>query len=250
MRWIDGKKIVRAAGVATLLAAAGAASAEIVVVRATGPSAARFRLGTVLSETQTINLPSPRDELTLLSDTRSWTLKGPGMVPVRGVPAPRVRTQPRLILANGTRERVGAVRGVTGASLERPNLWMVDVAQPGPACLIDPTAIALWREDETAAATTTITNSEGTSTTVDWVAGEETRLWPETLAYAAGGTYRMATTGSAPVAVVLTPLDVAPETVPETAGVLIRLGCNAQLDVLMSQVESAADAAGAEAPAT
>lgn len=222
------------------LAAATDAAAQILVMRSSGPVAQRMRAGTLLPAVRPIRL-GPNDTLELLSDSSTWTWRGPGDFPTA---VGATRAAPMIVAPDRRRARVGAVRGVPGSETSRPNLWMVDVGQPGAVCIPGEGPPLLWRADADAAATTTIAGPAGASGEVRWTEGQATTTWPETLPVAAG-VYRLTNTGSeTPVEIVIRPLDSAPETAPATGMALIQRGCDAQMELLAAQMEPRDELAG------
>ncbi|MET0371654.1 MAG: hypothetical protein ABW039_09790 [Sphingobium sp.] len=227
------------AGLGALLIAP-AVQAQILVVRATGPSAPKFKAGSVLAATAKVAL-KPGDLLVLLDERSSWSLRGPGSFPVRARQAPAAA--PRLMSVDERRARIGAVRTPDADSTTRPNLWLIDIAQPGPTCIVDPAAPLLWRADEKAAARTSITGPTGASATLDWNAGQETRAWPATLPIVPGATYRI-TGGAKETSVIVKPLPSSPDSVAGAGKALLDNGCSAQLDLLVAQMGAAGRQAG------
>lgn len=229
MRWIEGSLLVIGA---CLLAAP--ASAQILVVRATGPSAGKFKPGSTLPATAKVALKAG-DIVTLLDERSSWTLRGPGTLPVQARQAPAAA--PRLMSVAERRARIGAVRTPDADSTVRPNLWLIDMAQPGPVCLVDAAAPLLWRADEKPAGVTTLTGPDGAKADIDWAGGQETRPWPSTLPLRPGGTYRLSGLGvSGGTSVTVKPLPAAPDTVADAGRALLANGCAAQLDLLVAQM--------------
>ena len=213
---------------------ATAAVADPLVVRSDGPSAGRYRPGTALPENGRVTLAA-NDTLTLLNDGGTWTLRGPGTFPT-GAPAARTSAAPRVRAVSDRRVRVGAVRTVEGISLNRPNLWMIDVEQPGKVCVVDPTALTLWRAEADAASTSTLTGPDGVSAEVAWAAGQASQDWPAAIPVVAGGAYRLS--GVRPVAFTLEPLNATPASVPDAGRALIEHGCTTQLNLLVGQLEN------------
>lgn len=232
MRSID-PWIRRAGAVLALAGLASAAAADVLVVRAIGPSAARYRPGTVLADAQPVSLRAA-DVLTLLDANGSWTLQGP----VRTTAGTRIRSAaagPQLVGLNQRRARIGAVRGV-GAGDVRPNLWMIDIAEPGAACIVAATHPVLWRKDAGAAGTTTLAGPGGASAAIEWTVGQTTHDWPATIPVTPDASYRLTGAGTgAGGTIELKSIDTAPVTITETGKALIAKGCAKQLDLLLAQ---------------
>lgn len=243
MLWIDLKAAGARAAIALAAAAiAGSAAAQSLVVRSSGPSAARYRAGTMLRAPQSVELRSG-DAVTLLSDGATWTLRGPGVYPVTPGAVRSVSNRAPAAV-NQRRERIGAVRSAPGEGTTRPNIWMVDIATPGPTCVVDPTSVSLWRADAMAAAEMTLTGPDGAAVPVSWAAGQSSRSWPAALPVVDGASYRLEAGSAAPVSVTLKTLPAAPASVPDAGAALIAAGCSSQLDLLLAQVGGPSEADG------
>jgi hypothetical protein len=246
MRWFDRSFIGLGAALA-LLGSATAASADALVVRARGPSATRFPPGSTLDVNRSVVLRAS-DVLVLLDERGTWTLSGPGTFPVRMVARPAAQRQLQLadLMNQRRRSRIGAVRSVTATSTKRPNLWLVDTAQAGPACIVDPAAVTLWRADGKDAGKTQIAGPGGTSAEIEWASGQTLHPWPATLPVTADGAYTLTGAGTAtPTALTLKPLAPVPTTVTETGKALIAAGCQQQMDLFAAELGQADEKAPA-----
>lgn len=232
MRWISGGIVVAAA------VFAGAALADTLVVRATGPSASSYPPGKKLPDNAKIML-KPRDVITLLDGRGTRTLTGPGIFPTSTPIAANDKRPDLLVVLTSERRdnrvRIGAVRNVEGVTDARPSIWMVDVAKPGPVCVTDPKAVTLWRVDAAKAAQGSISQVGGkASAQISWKAGEESQPWPAALTLSSGARYRLAN-GSAPAIEISTVVvDPAPSDVPAIADALMKGGCAAQFDQVVA----------------
>lgn len=226
-----------AAATATLLTASQAA-ADILVMRASGPAAQRFRPGTLLPDARPIRLGAT-DVLELLSDTGTWTWTGPGDFPAA---TRTVRTSAGIAAPDLRRTRVGAVRSVGGATM-RPNVWMIDLAAPGAVCVLSGNAPLLWRMTAETAATTTITGADGSIGTVEWSAGQAAAPWPASVPVVDGAGYRLTGHGEA-VDIMIKVLASSPSSLPAAGMALIEHDCQSQIDVLTNQVERLDGSAG------
>jgi hypothetical protein len=233
MRWIEKSLWVGAA----MMLAATAAQAQILVVRASGPSAGRFKPGSTLPVTAKVALKAG-DVVTLLDSNSSWTLRGPGNLSVQTRQAPNAA--PRLMAIDAQRARVGATRPVDADFATPDNIYLIDVARPGATCVADVSAAWLWRADGKAFAKTTITAPDGTSAEVEWPVGQQTREWPKALPLALGATYAM-TGDTGDARITLKPLG-APAGPVEAGQALAANGCAAQLDLLAAQLAAIKDA--------
>jgi hypothetical protein len=231
------RAVMFAATAATALIASQA-MADILVMRASGPAAQRYRPGTLLPDVRPIRLGSS-DVLELLSDTGTWTWTGPGDFPAA---TRTVRTSAGIAAPDLRRTRVGAVRSVGGATM-RPNVWMVDLAEPGAVCVLSDHAPLLWRTTSEAAATTTITGPGGNVAAVEWSAGQAAAPWPASIPVVDGAGYRITGAGAS-IDIVVKQVSSPPSSLPAAGMALIERGCQSQIDVLTSQVERLDASAG------
>lgn len=226
------------AAVLALTLAGGTAQAAIVVA-ASGPSAAQFPAGRKLGDAEQVTLRAG-DSVTVLDAKGTRVLRGPGAVTV-GAPAARsqagtfaVLTRPR----GSARVRTGAVRdpGKDGKVLS-PNLWYVDATAGGTHCLVDTSAVRLWRPDREKAAQWRITGAATGAATgrVSFAAGEMVAAWPG--AVADGAQFTLAPEGSAAsVSVTFAVLPALPANAEDAAAALIARGCTAQVELLAASL--------------
>lgn len=223
-------------GTAAALGAGAPAWADSLVVRSSGPSARSFAPGNKLADGGSLLLKAG-DVVTLLDAKGTRTLRGPGRFSVTAaatVPASNVTLAALLDTKRVRRARTGAVRGALGAVpvvAKRPNLWLVDIAQPGPLCVSDPAAVRLWRADAAKPATVRISGG-GTQASTGFAAGEAIKGWPAALPVKDGAAYRVETDGRA-TDIRFALLGVADAGIDTTASALITQGCQAQLDLLI-----------------
>ena len=241
MVWARGWRRAGAAGVLALCLATSA-WADTLVVRASGPSAQTYRPGAKLPDGGSVALKAG-DVITLLDGKGTRTLRGPGTFPVAAAataPAANVTLSALLDTKRVRRARTGAVRGTIkdgpAAGHKRPNLWLIDVAQPGLLCLADPAAVRLWRADSTKPATFHI-HGVGGHAAVAFAVGDAIAAWPTALPLADGAAYRIEG-GARPVDIRLATLDQAQPGLDAVAAGLIARGCEAQLDLLVDVAAS------------
>lgn len=221
---------------------ATAAAAEVLVVRATGPSAKNFPAGRQLADNAKITLAA-NDQLVVLDQRGTRTLRGPGTFTPAGAPSQAA------VMASSTpkpRARIGAVRSVGSASATAlaPSLWHIDVTKSSNVCMQDPTRIMLWRANAATPTRLTVA-SGGKSKTLDWAAGQSAIAWPADVALRDGATYKLSWPGAAQ------PTTVTFKAVPPTkpaeldriAESLIRNECKGQLDTLIETARVPGDAA-------
>ncbi|WP_375383151.1 hypothetical protein [uncultured Sphingomonas sp.] len=227
-----------------ILAAAAPALADVVVIRASGPSAPRYAAGKSLPDGARIVLQRG-DQIVLLDAHGTRTVSGPGTFPAVG--SATAAGSSLITLASNTadrRNRVGAVRNLpTGTPAVRPNIFLVDVAAAGNVCVVDPRSVTLWRGAADAAGSSTIVGADGSTATVAWIKGQTTQPWPTTLPVAADRSYRVTQAGSAkaaPVPIAFQLMAAPPTDLPELAKGLIAHGCQAQVDVMIATTGAAA----------
>jgi hypothetical protein len=239
----------RIIGAALLLAAAswsGAALAQSMVVRSTGPSAAKYPVGKKFAANEQVTLVAG-DQLILIDQGKTRTLARPGTHKASaGVEANQTLTSTvtRMIARDGAmRSRGGFTRGPgetgnSSAEVRAPNLWLIDARQGGNFCVADPARLLVWRPDMTGDALLRIASgSEADKTeTLAFVDGQAYRRWPsETIAAVAGARYHLSGWGSGePVSIRFELLDALPETPDAIAELLLAKGCTGQLDRLVS----------------
>jgi hypothetical protein len=217
----------------SLLAAASAAAADILVVRSIGPSSASYPPGKRLPDNARLTLQGA-DQLILLDGRGTRMLRGPGTFTAGAAPQQIASAQPVL----QRRARIGAVRGVEGGVLRPPSLWHADIAQDETFCLADPPAITLWRRDTAAALPLTITRvADGATRHVVFDAGASTAAWPADLTPVDGARYRLSRRDVVkPALLTFRGLGRTPAALQDLASSLIAAGCNTQLDLLVETV--------------
>jgi len=234
-----------AVAVLALAFGASAATAAPLVVRSSGPSAPAFRPGTALADDAKIALKAG-DTLVILDGRGTRTLRGPGTFSVRAASSQLAETRRAPAQASGTRARIGAVRGLAGIgeSTRNPNIWFIDVARSARICVTDPQSVTLWRGLPREPATMTIAGG-GETAKVEWLNNQSTRDWPASLPVTDGAEYTIAASASRP-ATTLRFVVIASQSagLEDTASLLIRNGCQAQLDLLIDTVSTS----GATAP--
>lgn len=227
---------LRVALAAALLSLPGVALADVLVVRAIGPSAAVYKPGKKLADTAAIPLKAG-DQLTLLDNKGTRTLKGPGNFTAASGGAAASSTLASIAATSSSRRaRTGAVRDVRAlVETNRPSIWMVDAAKPGTVCVPAAENVAVWRQDAETAGTTAITGAGG-SGSLAWIKGQSSQPWPAALPVAAGASYTLKGVGAAPAGTTVKFALVGdpPQDLSGLGGALIERGCQAQLDMLIA----------------
>ena len=233
-------------GTALLVGASGAAIAQNMVVRASGPSAASFPAGKKFGNSDRITLKK-LDKVTILGKSGTRVLKGPGTF---SLSAKRARTTNTARLASfinnrsSSRVRTGAVRSAGAAAATatptNPNLWYLDVTKGGRFCVADPATLVLWRPDYTGSATASIVEpGSGNVSEVEWRTGNPLKSWPSATApLTSGAKYQLIGSNvEQSVEVDFVMLDNMPGSLDEAASALIANGCDSQLDLLVDTMD-------------
>jgi hypothetical protein len=235
-----------AAAAVVALAIVSAAAAQSMVVRSTGPSAAKYPTGARLKSTDKLTLVAG-DRVVLMQSGKTRTLSGPGTFAATGA----VQASQSLggnvarMLAKGPtmRSRGGFSRGPdepAPAELRAPNLWLLDYREGGNFCVLDPATLMLWRPNMEGDTALEI-ESAGKKTTVAIVDGANFRKWPtDILPVQYGADYRLSGGGLArPVTVRFTGVENAPETAEKSVDLLMAKGCTSQLNRLVDTMSEA-----------
>ena len=234
MSWVPSKAKARHLLVLALAATASAASADILILRADGPSAKSFPPGRKLPDNARLTLKAS-DELIVLDSRGTRTIRGPGNF-IAGVAPPARTAAAEPVMQR--RARVGAVRGVPNEN-RPPSMWHVDVAKSSTMCVADPKAVTLWRPDGTRPVTLTIAAPGGATQSLRWEEGNQTLAWPAALPVADGARYRLSWEGNAaPTEIVFKALPQMPSGLDDTASVLLANDCSAQLDLFINTVRT------------
>ena len=175
MSWVPSKlSLGRLALAAVLAAAAAPAAADVLVVRASGPSAGSYPAGRSLPDNARITLRGG-DTLVVLGARGTRTFRGPGTFSPSAAAPSGQRT---VVASNGRRARIGAVRSAGIVPNSPTSIWHVDATQGGTMCLANTSDVRLWRPDAAAATSLTIAAPDGHTHEVAWPAGSSTVPWP------------------------------------------------------------------------
>ena len=150
---LRNRRILRFLCASLLIAGAGSAMADVLVLRAAGPSARSFPPGRRLPDNARLVLKT-NDELIVLDGRGTRTIRGPGTF-IAGVASNAPAQLASAAAANGRRARIGAVRGIETGPLRPTTIWHVDVSKSSNVCVPPPNKVALWRADSSADATLT-----------------------------------------------------------------------------------------------
>lgn len=226
-----------AALAAVLVTTATAASADVLILRAVGPSAQRYKAGQRLPDNGRLTL-RVGDSVSVLVRGGTRVYRGPGTFALN---APPPRTS---IVARGGRVDVGAVRGGPGSpeAAARPEgIWQVDATSTGTACFLTGSQVVLWRPDSRRRLRLVVTPPARPSTIVTWPAGRNTVVLPP--AAAADGTrveYRVPR-AAANTRLTLSELKVDARDREALGTSLLERGCLQQLDTFIALNQESAD---------
>ena len=203
---------------------ASTASAAVLVVRSSGPSASAYPAGKALPDSHVLKLKAS-DTIVLLDSRGTRTLSGPGNFSVSASAAPAAVG--RTTGATARRVRLGAVRGAGARSV-----WQADLGRSGNVCIANPGELTLYRPEATAAADITLTDSDGKIAKVRFEPNQWEASWPSELDVKAGKRVNVTGLGQ-PATLTLRQLSPVPTGLEGMAQSLIRADCQAQLDVLI-----------------
>jgi hypothetical protein len=226
------KRLITAAAVAVTLGGAGAAAAEVLVLRAQGPGASRhYRAGTHLPDATLFNL-RVGDSLVVLTSGGTRSFRGPGVYSASQNPTP-------FVMADGRRVRVraGVVRGEPREEGVQPTeIWDFDSRDSDSLCIAAGARPTLWRPASASAVRVTITAATGASASFDWPAGVARMPWPQELAAVDGGVYSLATDRSRRTVQITTRMlpALAQGDLDRLAAALLAGQCRTQLDTLIA----------------
>ncbi len=218
-----------------------------VVVKATGPSATKYPVGTKLDDDVRITLREG-DAVTVLTAQGTRIIRGAGTFRVGD--RPQVASDRFAALTRkraATRVRTGAVRDGLDGEVTNPSLWYVDITRSGTVCLYDLSTVRLWRPATDGTATYRISADADGDPHAD-VTFDDTvtvaALDPARLPIKEGTHYMVAGPDgrtTAHVDFVALPGDF--EALDALAEALIARGCAVQLETLVNTVGDSAEAA-------
>ena len=254
---VGGK--TRAALAATALAAslalAGSAFAQAVVVRATGPSMAKYPKGMKLAAGASVSLQDG-DVLTVLDRVGTRVIKGRGSYAIdsqvlrdRGMVNVLSRT-----LSNPRTIRAGAVRGMSPAGptpVEQPkSVWLADIDKGGKVCVPQGSGLYLWRTANGEQRLSWLSEAEGGAMVRLQFPPQTSGIsWPSgSLPLVAGRSYRINSDGTTDSAVEFEVVSLAPDAIPDNAAdlgsLLLANGCAVQFDMLADSLASSETSGG------
>lgn len=233
MSWTFKKRLLQFAVLAVVAGELSAAAAEVLVLRADGPSARRqFRIGMRLPDTALFNL-RPGDRLTVLARGGTRSFRGPGTFSVVAPP------QGYRVNNNGVRVRVqtGVVRTEPRVLGVQPtDVWEYDSRESGNICVRAGSRPVLWRPSSHGGTRITIRTLVGNPQSFDWPAGQTHFAWPENLPMATGTVYTLTWNNIAQPTRIVTRVLPAMEAdnLDTLASTFIRNQCHSQLDTFIA----------------
>jgi hypothetical protein len=215
---------------AALAVLAGLASPALAgtVIASSGPSAAQYRVGAQIGNTQRITLRAG-DSVTVLDNGGTRVLSGPGTyVLARQSGQTTNRAFASLTTQRSAdRARIASVRGEGAEQVTNPSLWLVDVARSGTVCLTDPARVRLWRADPAAEASFAITAPGMDAASVTFPASEGIAAWGAASPLSEGVAYTIGTSE-----VTFKFLAEVPEEPEALVQALLERGCTMQVEQL------------------
>ena len=214
-----------AAAAALTAFAAVSASAAVIIVRSSGPSARAFPAGKALQDSEKLTLKS--NDLVVLLDSRGTrTLRGPGSFSAASTGPARSASSLAALTGQGrARGRVGAVRGPVPRSI-----WQADSQKSETMCFANPSDISIYRDNIATPETVTVKDlTSGKSVKVNFPVSIQSAPWPASVPITANGRYQI---GSTTVSMKsIAPLPAGLEGMAQS---LIRNDCQGQLDILIN----------------
>jgi hypothetical protein len=217
---------------ALLIGTASSASAAVIVVRSSGPSAAQYPTGKSLPDAARVTLRGG-DTLVLLDAKGSRTLRGPGNYPVAGGGKAAATSFSALVAqGSGRRGRVGAVRPVPFPR----QIWHAEVDGSETFCFVQPSGIRLFRDNITEERAVTVRDlGTGKSATVIFAARQQIADWPEAVPLQDGARVQVGSGELRAKAV------NAGSSFADLGSAMIQAGCTEQLELLSAAAAPAAE---------
>lgn len=216
-------------------AVASTANAQLLVVRATGPSAANYAPGKMLAATNTVTLAAG-DEVVVMDGAGTRSLKGPGSFPAKGAASSATGLGTTLAsLGDRTTNRMartGAIRGGGPAPALLPSLWSVDTTTGGTFCIVPGVTAELWRANTSTPGSVAVRKGDdGRPAYATFAAGAATAAWPAANVPRADADYLVGPDANAQ-SVTIKLLGDAPGDLAALAAAFGRSGCQRQIAFL------------------
>ncbi|MFZ1742969.1 MAG: hypothetical protein WAT93_08950, partial [Pontixanthobacter sp.] len=227
------------AGSAIAATLSGMATAGV-VIKSSGPSASQYPVGSKVDDNGRITLKAG-DSVTVMSNGGTREIQGAGThsVAQRGISKRSTFAALTNQRAN-SRVRTGAARTAGGvASLVRDNIWDVDVTQSGAVCVLDLSAVRMWRPGREAASTYVIASSNSADHLhVSFPENVMVANWDaERMPLVEGAPYTITgPSNGEPVSVSFVKMADEPADPEQMAAALIEKGCTSQLELLATKL--------------
>ena len=234
---------IRLTALVATLAVPAAAHADSVVVRASGPSAAKYPLGRKIAANTQIRLEAG-DVVTVLDRVGTRVLKGKGDFTLDGKVARDAGIVAMLSrsLSNPAAVRAGAVRGVARpvqpASMQPRSIWLANIDRGGKLCVPQGSGAYLWRDASDAGRVSWLGEAEGGATVrISFPTATSGVAWPTaSLPLITGRRYTVTDEGKSDAATEFEVVSLAPDSIPadaaELGSLLLANGCTAQFEAL------------------
>ena len=231
--------LISAALACAMIAAPMTATAGV-VVKSSGPSAAKYPVGTKLDDKGRITLKAG-DSVTILTNGGTRVIRGAGThrVAKRGA-SKRSAIQALTRRRAAGQVRTGATRGDAPAgTASNPNMWWVDVTKSGTMCVADMSAVQMWRPGGDEASTYVLASAVSAEHVhKTFPAGETTAAWDaERLPLTDGASYTITGPGGTTTSTVtFAQLESAPDAIEDLTLVLLDKGCTTQVEQLTASL--------------
>ena len=245
MVWFNSRAALGATALVASTALAGSACAQAVVVRATGPSMAKYPKGMKLAAGAAVSLQEG-DVLTVLDRVGTRVIKGKGSYAIdsqvlrdRGMVNVLSRT-----LSNPRTIRAGAVRGgipagpATTPPIAPKSVWLADIDKGGKVCVPQGSGLYLWRGTNAAQRLSWLSEAEGGAMVRLQFPPQTSGIsWPSgSLPLVAGRNYRINGDSAGEPMIEFEVVSLAPDAIPDNAAdlgsLLLANGCAVQFDML------------------
>lgn len=208
-----------------------ATAAEIVIIESTVPD---IEAGSIVADTDAITVPAGELIVIVEEDGSSRTIEGP----FEGAIGSAGEAEGGGLIANlgklvqdreESRQVLGAIRAAPGQIA--PEVFLIDVARSGVACVPDGDAIRLWRPETLGMETEFALEAAGGAAAVRvlWPENAQTLDWPGGLAAVDGTAYRarlMAAPRPSEITLRRIPADLSSDA--ERIAWMIEAGCRRQ----------------------
>lgn len=208
---------------------ATAAAADVLIIRAVGPSARSYPVGTRLPDDATLRL-ARGDSVSILRASGTRVFRGPGAFRADAPPRPA-----EIVLAE-TRRGLGATRGAPPRPVSRfTSIWHLDASSSGPACFSPDTPLMLWRPEFGMPVQLDFTSRDGAKQRISWPAGQQILTLSPAGQLSEGATIEYhQPKASRPTRISLRAVQVDQADEEAVALALMKHGCRGQIDTFVA----------------